>query len=124
MRGIIHRGTGIDLDQPWTEVLINHEIVTKQLHRVLPTLHLVLCALHSQDNNLFHHGLYRIVEDILAHLVLRKMPKIYLKMISKLLLSPHVTFNVTLVEVLRVLCYRVVGEMNEPIYYTYIATYY
>ena len=53
-RAVVHRGAGVDLDEPGVEVLVHHEVVAEELVGVLPPLHQVLRRLAGPLADLLH----------------------------------------------------------------------
>jgi hypothetical protein len=52
--GVVHGRGRVDLDQPDMIVLIDHEIVSEHLMRVLPVFNELLCGLQRPFHNILH----------------------------------------------------------------------
>jgi hypothetical protein len=101
---VVHGWAAVDLNQPWVQLRVNHEVIAKQLKGVSSTVDLVLSCLDSMHDDLFdpridacpYLGLLFFSFDwslgrIFGH-------KGLLKVFFEFAHSPHTAFNIGMVK--------------------------
>lgn len=102
-RALLHRGTGINLNEPNPQILINHEVVPEELEAVLAVVDLVLNC---------HQGCFDVFLDLWPYLVLVGiLAELIIEVVGEFLTAPHVAFDLIVLELGKLLLHRVVGQM-------------
>ena len=94
VRRVVHRGRGINLDEPDFQVLVDHKVVAEELKRVLACLHHVLDGFQGADYLPLELGPYDLLENVLAF-----GPAIGLhEVVAEFIAGPHIAFDLAILE--------------------------